>query len=205
MTGRLKRYSSTGNILSKNKNLKNSAQIKNINTKRTINPSISLNLNDEQIKAGKKIHNLSNIYNKSSTCLNPEYFNPLINYKNEDKKEKSKIRRNYISNKDHFNNMIPTQLYSYTPHTKKSKFNFYQISQIDNIPGSNYSREVKNPIKKTGKKIFKKISNQETKNVFSRNNNYLNNYPGKFTKVYEFDNPAISHIDMNSKYNKQNN
>lgn len=152
------------------------------------------------------MHTLSKIYNKSSTCLNPEHFNPLINYKNEDKKEMSKIRRNYISNKDHFNNMIPTQLYSYTPHTKKSKFNFYLISQIDTIPGSNYSRKEKNPVKKSGKKLFSNISNRETKNIFSRNNNnYFKNYPGKFTRVYEFDNPTISHIDMNSKYSKQSN
>ena len=78
--------------------------------------------------------------NKSSSCIYSEYFNSLINYRNKEKKEKKKIRRNYITNKDHFDNMMPTQFYKYIPHTKQSIFNYYLISQIGNLPGSNQSR-----------------------------------------------------------------
>lgn len=138
--------------------------------------------------------------NKSSSCIFSEYFNPLINYKNE--KEKKKIRRDYITNKDHFDNMMPTQFYKYTPHTKKSMFNYYLISQIDNLPGSKQSAVCKISIKKSGKKTFNKTTFEESKNNLSRNiNNKYFNTQGKYTKVYEFDNPLISHRDMKRKYN----
>lgn len=144
------------------------------------------------------MHKLSNLNNKSSSCIYPEYYNPLINYKNEEGKEKKKIRRNYITNKDHFNNMMPTQFYKYTPHTKQSMFNYYLISQIDNLPGSKQSRIGKSSIKKGGKKTFNKNTFEESKNIFSRNiNSKYFNKPGKLTKVYEFDNPIISQKNNN--------
>ena len=187
-------------MLINNKNKTNYNSFININTKRTINPSFSVNLNEEKNKKEKKNHKLSNLNNKSSSCIYREYFNPLINYKNEEKKENKKIRRNYITNKDHFDNMMPTQSYKYTPHTKQSMFNYYLISQIDNLPGSNQSRICKISIKKGGKKTFNKITFEESKNNLSRNiNNKYFKKSGKYTKVYEFDNPIISHRDMTRK------
>ena len=148
------------------------------------------------------MHKLSDLNNKSSSCIYPEYFNPLINYKNKENKENKKIRRNYITNKDHFYNMMPIQFYKYTPLKKKSMFNYYLISQIDNIPGSKQSRVCKISIKKGGKKTFTKFTFEESKNILSRNtNNKYFNKPRKYTKVYEFDNPIISHRDMKRKYN----
>lgn len=201
MTGRLKRYSSAGNFFVKNRNKPNNNSYLCINTKRTINPSYSINIIDDNQKKGKKPHKLSNINNKSSSCINPEYFNPLINYKNEENKEKKKIRRNYITNKDHFVNMVPTQLYKYVPHTKQSMYNFYLKSQIDSLPGSTPSPIGRNIIKRKGKKTFKN-KYEESKDDYSLNNyqqynktNYYKN-PGKNTKVYEFDNPTISFRDM---------
>ena len=41
----------------------------------------------------KEKHKLSYINNNSTDCLNPEYFNPLINYKNEDKNKNKKIKK----------------------------------------------------------------------------------------------------------------
>lgn len=205
MTGRLKRYASTGNLLAKNRNQRNYNFFLNINTKRTINPSLSVNIEDRN-KRGKKFHKLSNLNNKSSSSINPDHFNPLINYKNDEKNAKNKIKRNYVTNKDHFINMIPTQLYKYTPHTKKSQYNYYLISQIDNIPGScpNINRKI--IVKKTGKKTFSPNLFEESKEYISRNNRFKNRnignvYNQKYTQVYEFDNPIISYMDMNKKYN----
>ena len=98
--------------------------------------------------------------------------------------------------------MMPTQFYKYIPHTKQSMFNYYLISQIDNLPGSNQSRLCKISIKKGGKKTFSKITLEESKNNLTRNiNSKYFNKPGKFIKVYEFDNPIISNRDMTRKYN----
>ena len=98
--------------------------------------------------------------------------------------------------------MMPTQSYKYTPHTKHSMFNYYLISQIDNLPGSNQSRICKISIKKVGKKTFNNIKFEESKNNLNRNiNSKYFNKPGKYTKIYEFDNPIISHRDMTRKYN----
>ena len=98
--------------------------------------------------------------------------------------------------------MIPTQFNKYTPHTKQSMFNYYLISQIDYLPGGNQSHISKISIKKGGKKTFNKNSFEESKNNFSRNiNNKYFNKTGKYTKVYEFDNPIISHRDMTRNYN----
>ena len=202
LTGRLKRYSSSRNIFQN----KTHIFVDNINTKRTINPSLSVNLDDRN-KSRKKFHKLSNLNNKSSSSINPEYFNPLINYKSEDKIGKKQIKRNYVTNKDHFINMIPTQIYKYTPHTKRGKYNYYSISQIDNIPGSNPNLNRKINFKKTGKKTFSNNMFEESKGYNGRNNkfqnrmkrNVLNNR--QFSQVYEFDNPIISYMDMNKKNN----
>ena len=195
MTGRIKRYSSTENIFSNNQNKKKNNSLLNINAKRTTN-LYSENLNDEIFKKGKKLHKFSIFNNKSSSCIYLEYFNPLINYKNEEKKEKKKIKRNF-SNKDHFDNMMPTQFYKYTPHTKQSMFNYYLISQIDNLPGSRQSNICKILIKKGGKKTFNKNTFKESKINFRRNNNnkYFNKH-FECTKIYEFDDLIISHRDM---------
>ena len=202
LTGRLKRYSSSRNIFQN----KTHIFFDNINTKRTINPSLSVNLDDRN-KSRKKFHKLSNLNNKSSSSINPEYFNPLINYKSEDKIGKKQIKRNYVTNKDHFINMMPTQIYKYTPHTKRGKYNYYSISQIDNIPGSNPNLNRKINFKKTGKKTFSNNMFEESKGYNGRNNkfqnrmkrNVLNNR--QFSQVYEFDNPIISYMDMNKKNN----
>ena len=202
LTGRLKRYSSSRNIFQN----KTHIFFDNINTKRTINPSLSVNLDDRN-KSRKKFHKLSNLNNKSSSSINPEYFNPLINYKSEDKIGKKQIKRNYVTNKDHFINMMPTQIYKYTPHTKRGKYNYYSISQIDNIPGSNPNLNRKINFKKTGKKTFSNNMFEESKGYNGRNNkfqnrmkrNVLNNR--QFSQVYEFDNPIISYLDMNKKNN----
>ena len=93
----------------------------------------------------------------------------MINYKSEDNKGKPKIRRKYITNKDHFNNMTPTQTYKYVPHTKQSKFNYYLVSQIDSLPGKRLSRIAKIPIKRSGKKTFYKNDLEESKENFRRN------------------------------------
>ena len=202
LTGRLKRYSSSRNIFQN----KTHIFFDDINSKRTINPSLSVNLDDRN-KSRKKFHKLSNLNNKSSSSINPEYFNPLINYKSEDKIGKKQIKRNYVTNKDHFINMIPTQIYKYTPHTKRGKYNYYSISQIDNIPGSNPNLNRKINCKKTGKKTFSNNMFEESKGYNGRNNkfqnrmkrNVLNNR--QFSQVYEFDNPIISYMDMNKKNN----
>ena len=47
--------------------------------------------------------------------------------------------------------MTPIQANKYIPHTKKSKFNYYLKSQIDNLPGKRPLRLIKLPIKKSGK------------------------------------------------------
>ena len=136
----------------------------------------------------------------------------MINYKNKDI-VKTKIRRNYLTNKDHFNNMTPTQTYKYVPHTKQSKFNYYLVSQIDSLPGKRLSRIAKIPIKRSGKKTFYKNDLEESKENFRRNivNNKLkykantnytntNNNYGKNSKVYyEFDNPIITSRDMKQR------
>jgi hypothetical protein len=105
--------------------------------------------------------------------------------------------------------MTPTQLYIYKPHTKKSIYNFYLISQIDSLPGSRQSLIRKISIKKTGKKTFNKNLLEESKGTFYRNNNNnnfkyknftaINNNNGKISNVYEFDNPIITQRDMNKK------
>ena len=214
ITGRLKKYSSSRNLLSKRPNriIKNNNIFSLINTKRTINPSLSVILDDSKPKH-KQLHDLSKLNNKSSNCITPGTFNPLINYKLEEKKEKPKIRRNYSKNKDHFNHMTPTQRYIYRPHTKQSMYNYYLISQIATLPGR--SRTDRVDLKKTGKKKFnnsmrqepklksRNINNNNKNNGINRINTIINNNHRKIRRVYEFDNPIISYRDMNNMNKKQ--
>ena len=63
----------------------------------------------------KKKHNLSIKYNKSSNCVTPSSFNPLINYEIKENKIGNKKMNLLNKNNDHFNNMNPTELYTYKP------------------------------------------------------------------------------------------
>jgi hypothetical protein len=83
--------------------------------------------------------------------------------------------------------MMPTQFYKYTPHTKQSMFNYYLISQIDNLPGSKQSRICEISIKKAGKKTFNKITFEESKNNLNRNiNNKYFKKPEKYNLIYNY-------------------
>lgn len=129
------------------------------------------------------------------------------------------MKINFYTNKDHFQNMTPTQLYKYRPHVKQSKYNYYLNSQIDSLPGNIPSNKSKIFMKKTGKKIFKSNLFEESKDNFDkRRNNYnhknnynniyrngkisnINNNKSKFSQVYEFDDSVISHRDICNKKN----
>jgi len=219
LTGRLKRYSSTESILSQNSNnnRRSTSFFHNINTKRTINPSLSVNLDDINNKKRIKRHTLSNLHNKSSNVITPGTFNPLINYEQgKEKISRKKIKRNCYTNSDHFHNMTPTQLYKYRPHVKPSKYNYHLISQIDSLPGPNKAEILK---KRTGKRIFKSNLFEESKDDFDKNTNNnnhkknynnvyknskitnVNNNRSKFSQVYEFDDPVISYRDICKKIN----
>jgi hypothetical protein len=169
-----------------------------------------VNLNEINNKKRIERHTLSNLNNKSSNCITPGSFNPLINYEpGKEKISRKKIRRNCYTNQDHFYNMTPTQLYKYRPHVKKAKYNYHLDSQIDILPGPNKSKIL---MKKTGKKIFKSNLFEESKDNFDKNSNNINhkkNYNNiykndkitninrsKFSQVYEFDEPIISHRDI---------
>ena len=76
---------------------------------------------------------LWNLNNKSCSCITPESFNPLINYRVEDKdKNKSKIK--YYRNKDHFFHMNPTEIYQYKPSERPS---------FEEIMNSKWMKEIK--------------------------------------------------------------
>jgi len=173
---------------------------------------MNLNFNKGKIK-----RNILSIFNnKHSNCITPEKFNPLINYKESDSKKRKRI----YSNKDHFKNMTPTQLYKYRPHVKRPMYSHYLESQIDCLPGSKPPYKSNINTKKTGKKMFKTNIFEESKDIFDmnwnnfknnkkyKNNNIINfnNKRNKISQVYEFDNPVISYNDIgkkdkNSKFN----
>ena len=133
----------------------------------------------------------------------------MINYKNEEKNKKILLRKNNNINKDHFDNMTPTQTYIYKPHIKQSMYNYYLKSQIDNLPGKRLSRIKKVPIKKSGKRLFYNNNLEETKdnnisNIFNNQIKYnkktnVANNAKSYSKVYEFDNPIISDREMKKK------
>ena len=176
-----------------------------------------MNLNEINNKKRIERHTLSNLNNKSSNCITPDSFNPLINYEpGKEKISRKKIKRNCYTNQDHFYNMTPTQLYKYRPHVKKAKYNYHLDSQIDILPGPNKSKIL---MKKTGKKIFKSNLFEESKDNFDKNSNNINhkknynniykngkitninNNKSKFSQIYEFDDPVISERDICNKIN----
>ena len=176
-----------------------------------------MNLNEINNKKRIERHTLSNLNNKSSNCITPGSFNPLINYEpGKEKISRKKIKRNCYTNQDHFYNMTPTQLYKYRPHVKKAKYNYHLDSQIDILPGPNKSKIL---MKKTGKKIFKSNLFEESKDNFDKNSNNINhkknynniykngkitninNNRSKFSQIYEFDDPVISERDICNKIN----
>lgn len=145
--------------------------------------------NDIIIKRNKK-HNLSYINNKSSNCITPGSFNPLINYKFEENKYKKKYPLRNSKNQDHFFNMNPTQTYEYKPQLKRV-FNCLTFSRNQ---------------KKSGKKLFclKNVESKEDGNnfkAFRKRNTYLANitkkFCGKNINVYEYEEPIISYKEMN--------
>ncbi len=112
-------------------------------------------------------------------------------------------------NKDHFNHMNPTELYTFKPLTKRTKIN-YSFSQIHNLPGNqNKNKTIINERKKSGKKLFS-LKNVESKDDKSRNykkNKCIYVYKEKtdmFTrnmKIIEYDDDIISYEDIKTKNN----
>jgi hypothetical protein len=214
LKGRLKRYSSSKSISSKSNDKKrNNSFFDNINSKRTIDTSLSVNLNDISNKRRIKRNTLSIFNNKSSSCITPGAFNPLINYQESENNYRQKRKRIFYSNRDHFNNMTPTQLYKYRPHIKRPEYSHYLKSQIDCLSGSRHPYKSNISTKKTGKRMFKTNIFEESKNIYdqkwndylynkkNKNNNIanFNNNGNKISKVYEFDNPVISSRDIGIK------
>ena len=152
-------------------------------------------------------NNLAKINNKSSNCITPGFFNPLINYKTKEKKITNKKGGLINKSKDHFHHMNPIEINEYKPLLKRTKIN-YNLSQIYSLPGNTLKHNI-NGKKKTGKKMFEQ-NNKESKELRSRNqyqnkNNYLfnttNNFSNQNMKEYVFDDPIISYEDMNNKKN----
>lgn len=184
-------------IRSKNKNIKNITNNK-------------INKEENSISCSrKKTNNLSRINNKSSSCVIPNSFNPLINYGiNRDKKINNK-RANLINNKknnDHFYHMNPTELFKYKIQIKRKKINYHTITQILGLPGSKKNVDIF-PKKKSGKKYFQLIyknkeSDEDTRRDINRNKlgysyNATNNFMKLISKkIYEFDGPIISYKDI---------
>jgi hypothetical protein len=156
-----------------------------------INPNLDIFNNNNK----KNKHILSKINNKSSNCITPGSFNPLINYKIKEKKiSKNKTFRN-DKNKDHFYHMNPIEIFTYKPLIKRV-FNSKSFSQNKKI-------------KKSGKKLF------NLKNVESRENlknintskkrcKYLSNTTNNFCmnnkNIYEYEAPVISCKDYKNWY-----
>lgn len=193
------------------KNLKKSKTVSclNILRNRSNNKNLVNNDKKDNIFFRKKIttHNLAKINNKSSNCITPGFFNPLINYKTKEKKITNKKGGLLNKSKDHFHHMNPIEIYEYKPLLKRTKIN-YNLSQISSLPGNTLKNNF-NGKKKTGKKTFEQ-NNKESKELRSRNqyqnkNNYLFNTTNTFLnqnmKIYEFDDPIISYEDMNNKKN----
>lgn len=197
LNGRLKHYNPSRNI----DHFDNLGEINNIKKSKTViclrkNRKLKIDTNNDIIINRNKKHNLSYINNKSSNCITPGSFNPLINYKIEEKKHKKSIETNYYKNKDHFFHMNPTEIYKYKPQLKRV---FNSLS---------FSRNEKT--KKTGKKLFS-LKNVESKedfysiNTFTNRIKYLNNRTNTFftknLKVYEYEEPVISNKDVKKRKN----
>jgi hypothetical protein len=214
LKGRLKRYSSSKSISSKSNDKKrNNSFFDNINSKRTIDTSLSVNLNDISNKRRIKRNTLSIFNNKSSSCITPGAFNPLINYQESENNYRKKRKKIFYSNRDHFKNMTPTQISKYRPLVKRPMYNHYLESQIDFLPGRRPPHKPNIYIKKTGKKMIKTNIYEESKDIFgnkwsdflynkkNKNNNTtnINNNKNKFSPIYEFGDPVISSRDIGKK------
>ena len=172
-----------------------------------------MNLNDINNNRGIKRNALSNFNKKSSSCITPGAFNPLINYQESENNCRTKRKRMFYSNRDHFNNMTPTQIYKYRPHIRRPAYSHYLKSQIDCLSGSRHPYRSNIYTKKTGKRMFKTNIFEESKNIYDKNwnnciynkknkNNNItnfNNNRNKISQVYEFDNPVISSRDICKK------
>ena len=213
LKGRLKKYNPTRNVdhFETMNKLKKSKTVSCLNILRNRSKNKNLVIDDKKdnIFFHKKIttHNLSKINNKSSNCITPGFFNPLINYKAKEKKIANKKNEFINKSKDHFYHMNPTELYRYKPILKRTKIN-YNLSQISSLPGNTLKNNIFGR-KKSGKKMFEQ-NNKESKELISRNqcrnkNKYLCNTTNTFwnqnVKKYEFDDPMISCENIKSKKN----
>ena len=172
---------------------------------RSINKKIIFEAdNNKSLTSRIKKNNLYKLNNKSSNCITPGSYNPLINYITKEKKaiNKKLISRN--KNKDHFYHMNPTELFKFKPQLKREKININFISQILGLPGSINNA---NTERKTGKKIFN-LTNRESKETHSRNQcrkmvKYLSNTSNSFMnnnkKIIQYDCQIISYRDMNKQ------
>ena len=136
----------------------------------------------------RKKHNLSCINNKSSGCITPDSFNPLINYKYKENKTKIKNVPQIYKNKDHFYHMNPTVLNTYRPLIKL-----------------NFKINIQKEKRKSGKKLFglKNVESKEDcngRNTYRNRIKYLCNTTNNFLvnnknnrKIYEYDDPVISY------------
>ena len=191
LNGRLKKYCHSrnvdhienieGNICP----LKKSKTVLNIRKSKKLEIDTSNNINIIcDIKREK--HNLSCINNKSSGCITPDSFNPLINYKH--KENKIKTKNVPLKNKDHFYHMNPTVINTYKPLIKR-----------------NININTQKEKRKSGKKIFgfKNIESKEecnSRNTFrnrielcNTTNNFWVNNKNNRKIIYEYEAPVISY------------
>jgi len=136
----------------------------------------------------RKKHKLSCINNKSSGCITPDSFNPLINYKYKENKTKTKNVPKFYKNKDHFYHMNPTVLTTYKPLLKR-----------------NFNINEQKPKRKSGKKIFGLKNIESKEECYSRNtfrnrielckttNNFWVNKRNNRKIIYEYEAPVISY------------
>lgn len=205
LTGRSKKYETSRNNkdhFDELKILKKSKTFSNLN----ILKNRERNKNNFSTRRNK-LYNLSKINNKSSDCITPHWFNPLINYKEKNtKKNSNKI--NNKKNKDHFYHMNIKELFEYKFQIKRKKINYNFISQIIGLPGSKNNNDIFK-IKKTGKKQFhfiyknKESTENKSRNSFYKNKfrysyNTTNNFMKKINnRIYEYDEPMISYKNIN--------
>ena len=135
--------------------MKKSKTVLNLRKSKKLEIDTSNNINILCDKKRKK-HSLSCINNKSSGCITPDSFNPLINYKYKENKAKTKNVPKFYKNKDHFYHMNPTVINTYKPLIKR------------NININTQKEE-----RKSGKKIFG-FKNIESKEEFNSRNTFRN-------------------------------
>lgn len=179
-------------------------------TKRTINPSLSMNcIMDEKeyrkIQIKQKQHSLSLLNNKSTILISPSHYNPLINYQNNKQKRKSQSIINNQRNpfKDNLDDhMVPIHENIYRPHFKRgvySKLNNNQINLFVN--NNNYYENLKSSNKKKGNygDYWDKKSN------CNRNINNINGNKGYYATMAGNNNRKNNNNILEAKnYNKGN-